>query len=142
MAKRTIDSFKRATARHLRLNQTNAEERLWRRLRRWPMEGTHFRRQVPIGPYIADFACMAAHLLTVHNTAEENVGRDDRTRWLENAGYRVIRLDNDITNNMDGVFESIYAAVHGSPNAEPSRSSISAGGVLRPKAPRPDAQVP
>jgi very-short-patch-repair endonuclease len=125
MAKRTIDSFKRATARHLRLNQTNAEERLWRRLRRWPMEGTHFRRQVPIGPYIADFACMAAHLIIEvdgsQHGLEENVGRDEiRTRWLENAGYRVIRFwNNDITNNMDGVLESIYAAVHGSPNAEP-----------------------
>src|SRR5262249_31098327 len=42
MAKRTIDSFKRDTARRLRLNQTGAEERLWRKLRHWPIEGTHF----------------------------------------------------------------------------------------------------
>jgi Protein of unknown function (DUF559) len=51
----------------------------------------------------------------------ENVTRDEaRTRWLESAGYRVIRFwNNDITNNMDGVLESIYAAVHGSTVAEP-----------------------
>ena len=125
MVKRTIDSFKRETARRLRLNQTCAEERLWQRLRRFPVQGTHFRRQVPIGPYIADFACMAAHLVIEVDGSQhgvgENVTRDEaRTRWLESAGYRVIRFwNNDITNNMDGVLESIYAAVHGSTVAEP-----------------------
>jgi very-short-patch-repair endonuclease len=126
MAKRTIDSFKRDTARRLRLNQTGAEERLWRKLRHWPIEGTHFRRQVPIGPYIADFACMAAHVIIEVDGSQhgvgENVIRDEvRTRWLEAAGYRVIRFwNNDLTNNMDGVLESIYAAVHGSTIAEPA----------------------
>jgi very-short-patch-repair endonuclease len=126
MAKRTIDSFKRDTARRLRLNQTSAEERLWRRLRDFPVQGTHFRRQVPIGSYIADFACMAAHLIIEVDGSQhgvgENVARDaERTRWLESAGYRVIRFwNNDITNNMEGVLESIYAAVHGSTIAEPA----------------------
>ena len=52
----------------------------------------------------------------------ENVARDAaRTRWLEAAGYRVIRFwNNDLANNMQGVLESIYAAVHGSTIAEPS----------------------
>jgi very-short-patch-repair endonuclease len=125
MAKRSIDSFRRETARHLRLNQTDAEARLWRRLRNWPIRGTHFRRQVPIGPYIVDFACMAAHLVIEMDGSQhgvsENVIRDEaRTRWLEAAGYRVIRFwNNDLVNNMDGVLESIYAAVHGSTIAEP-----------------------
>ena len=44
-----------------------------------------------------------------------------RTRWFEAAGYRVIRFsNNDLVNNMDGVFESIYVAVHGSPSSEPA----------------------
>jgi very-short-patch-repair endonuclease len=126
MAKRTIDSFKRDAARRLRLNQTDAEARLWRKLRHWPMEGTHFRRQVPIGPYIADFACMAAHLIIEVDGSQhgegENVIRDQvRTRWLEAAGYRVIRFwNNDLVNNMDGVLEAIYAAVHGSTIADPT----------------------
>src|SRR3981081_1500939 len=124
MGKRTIESFKRDTGRGLRLNQAAAEERLWQRLRRFPIQGTHFRRQVPIGPYIADFTCMAAHLIIEVDGSRrgvgENVTRDEaRTRWLESAGYRVIRFwNNDITNNMDGVLESIYAAVHGSTVAE------------------------
>jgi very-short-patch-repair endonuclease len=126
MAKRSIDSFRRDTARWLRLNQTDAEARLWRRLRNWPMQGTHFRRQVPIGPYIVDFACMAAHLVIEMDGSRhgvgENVVRDKaRTRWLEAAGYRVIRFwNNDLINNMDGVLESIYSAVHGSTIAEPT----------------------
>ncbi len=125
MAKRSIDSFRRNAARRLRLNQTDAEARLWRRLRNWPIQGTHFRRQVPIGPYIVDFACMAAHLVIEMDGSQhgvgENVMRDEaRTRWLQAAGYRVIRFwNNDLVNNMDGVLESIYAAVHGSTIAEP-----------------------
>jgi very-short-patch-repair endonuclease len=53
---------------------------------------------------------------------DENAARDAmRTRWLEAAGYRVVRFwNNDLVNNMDGVLESIYAAVHGSPNSEPA----------------------
>jgi very-short-patch-repair endonuclease len=126
VAKSTIDRFRRETARQLRLDQTDAEARLWRRLRHWPMDGTHFRRQVPIGPYVVDFACMAARLAIEldgsQHGEDENILRDEaRTRWLEAAGYRVIRFwNNDLISNMDGVLESIYAAVHGASNAEPS----------------------
>jgi very-short-patch-repair endonuclease len=99
MVKRSIDSFSRETARKLRLNETEAETRLWRHLRHWPMQGTHFRRQVPIGPYIVDFACMAARLVIEldgsQHGIDDNIARDQaRTRWLETAGYRVIRFWN------------------------------------------------
>jgi very-short-patch-repair endonuclease len=126
VAKRSIDSFRRDTARRLRLNQTDAEARLWRRLRNWPIQGTHFRRQVPIGPYIVDFACMAAHLVIEMDGSQHGVGENvildaARTRWLEAAGYRVIRFwNNDLINNMDGVLESIHAAIHGATSAEPA----------------------
>jgi very-short-patch-repair endonuclease len=126
MAKRSINAFRRDTARRLRLNQTDAEARLWRHLRHWPMEGTHFRRQVPIGAYVVDFACMAARVVIEldgsQHGLDNNVAHDAaRTCWLEAAGYRVIRFwNNDLINNMQGVLESIYAAVHGSTIAEPS----------------------
>ena len=126
VAKRSIDSFRRNAAHRLRLNQTDPEARLWRRLRNWPIQGTHFRRQVPIGPYIVDFACMAAHLVIEMDGSQhgigENVIRDEaRTRWLEAAGYRVIRFwNNDLVNNMDGVLERIFEAVHGSTIAAPA----------------------
>jgi very-short-patch-repair endonuclease len=120
----TISAFRRRAAR-LRENPTGAEDLLWRRLRRFPVSGTHFRRQVPIGPYVADFACMAARLIIEVDGSQH--GRDDllkrdeaRTRWLEAEGYRVLRFwNNDLTGNMDGVLEAIYAAIYGSSSAEP-----------------------
>jgi very-short-patch-repair endonuclease len=59
--KNSIDSFRKAAAQRMRTDATAAEARLWQHLRRHPMIGSHFRRQVVIGPYIADFACMADH---------------------------------------------------------------------------------
>ena len=115
--RRTIDSFRRDTARRLRANATNAEETLWRCLRHSPVLGTHFRRQVPIGRYVVDFACMAARLVIEvdgSQHAEGPVAETDkeRTRWLEAEGYRVLRFwNNDITQNIDGVLESIHHAI-------------------------------
>jgi very-short-patch-repair endonuclease len=115
--RRTIDSFRRDTARRLRANSTSAEALLWRYLRRSPVLGTHFRRQVPIGRYVVDFACMAAHLVVEvdgSQHAEGPVAEADlvRTRWLESEGYRVIRFwNNDIAQNIDGVIEAVHKEV-------------------------------
>jgi very-short-patch-repair endonuclease len=123
--RRTIDSFRRATARRLRANATSAEVIVWRQLRALETDGTHFRRQVPIGPYLADFACMAARLVIEidgsHHGEEPNKARDEeRTRWLETEGYRVIRFwNNDITQNPEGVLDVVHAALYGSRDAEP-----------------------
>jgi very-short-patch-repair endonuclease len=112
-------------AKRLRANTTAAEDLLWRKLRRFPMTGSHFRHQAPIGPYVADFACMAARLIIEVDGSQHgddgNRRRDDtRTRWLEAKGYRVLRIwNNDLTSNMDAVLEAIYAAVYGSSSAEP-----------------------
>src|SRR5260221_13241818 len=51
-------------ARQLRRNATDAERRLWSLLRRRQLAGFRFRRQVPIGPYIVDFACLARNSLS------------------------------------------------------------------------------
>ena len=122
---RTIDSFRRQTARRLRVNTTDAETKLWRYLRRLETKGTHFRRQVPIGPYVADFACMAARLVIEidgsQHAEDESKARDDkRTRWLESEGYRVVRFwNNDLVQNLDGVLDVIYGALYGSRDTEP-----------------------
>ena len=116
----TITSFRRRTARRLRETSTGAEQLLWRHLRRLPIAGTHFRRQVPIGPYVADFACMSVRLIIEvdgsQHASEAGLAKDEaRTRWLEAEGYRVLRFwNNDLTANMDGVLEKIYIAVRGS----------------------------
>ncbi len=122
---RTIDQCRRNTAKRLRQNATDAEARLWRHLKRLKMKGTHFRRQIPIDKYVVDFACPAAHLVVEVDGSQhgEDEGRRDdetRTQWLASEGYRVLRLwNNDVTHNIHGVMEAIYAAVYGSPAAEP-----------------------
>jgi len=119
-----INRFKRTTARRLRHNTTDAEVTLWRRLRRLEMRGTHFRRQVPIGNFIVDFACMATRLIVEIDGSQHGAGqglmRDrSRTRWLEVEGYRVLRFWNsEVAGNIDGVLEAIYEALYGSSVAE------------------------
>jgi very-short-patch-repair endonuclease len=113
----------RLMARRLRRQTTDAEKRLWRALRKFDLEGSHFRRQIPIGPYIADFGCMAARLLievdgSQHGDDRKRAYDAARTRWLAKEGYRVLRFwNNDISNNMNGVLEAIYAAIYGSSSA-------------------------
>jgi very-short-patch-repair endonuclease len=125
MERRTIDSFRRATPRRLRANSTAAETLMWRQLGRLGTKGTHFRRQVPIGPYIADFACLASRLVVEIDGSqhgdEPNRSRDEkRTRWLESEGYRIIRFwNNDITQNAAGVMDVICAALYGTRHTAP-----------------------
>src|SRR5262245_30980989 len=57
-------SIRRAAAKRLRANTTPHERTLWRALKELPIEGTHFRRQAPIGPYVVDFFCPARRLLS------------------------------------------------------------------------------
>jgi very-short-patch-repair endonuclease len=104
---------------------TEAEKRLWRHLRELRIPGTHFRRQVPIGPYVVDFCCHSAKLVIEvdggqHNEATE-VQRDAvRTAWLSSRGYRVLRLwNNEVLGNSQGVLESIIDALN-TPTPDPS----------------------
>ena len=117
--------FRRATARRLRANQTGAEIELWRELRKLETKGTHFRRQVPIGRYVADFACMASRLVieldgSQHGEDPTKARDETRTRWLESEGYRVLRFwNNDRNENFDGALETIYATLYGSRDVAP-----------------------
>ena len=98
-------------ARALRANQTEAEKRLWWRLRGKQVEGFRFRRQAPIGPYIADFVCPSEKLIIEVDGGQhaENEEYDAaRTALLEDAGYRVLRFwNNEVFENLDGVLERI-----------------------------------
>jgi very-short-patch-repair endonuclease len=116
-------SIRRAAAKKLRANTTPHERILWRALRELPMEGTHFRRQAPIGPYIVDFFCPAKQLVIEldgghHNESDE--AQRDRVRqgWLEKVGYRVIRFWNsEISGDLNAVLERIYLELYGSRDA-------------------------
>ena len=121
MAPRSIQSFRRETARRLRAQSTDAESRLWRHLRCSPLMGSHFRRQVSMGRYIADFACMAARLVIGSQHADPERLQTDRVRtaWFRSQGYRVIRFwNNEITENIEGVLEAIYVELYGSRETE------------------------
>lgn len=100
---------------------------LWRALRELPLEGSHFRRQAPIGPYVVDFFCPAKRLIIEldgghHN--DDEIARRDRERqdWLEKEGYRVIRFWNsEIAADLTGVLERIYVELYGSREADVAR---------------------
>ncbi len=98
-------------ARHLRRTMTDAERLLWRHLRGRQLGGHKFRRQVPVGRYIADFLCQEARLIVELDGGQhaERADYDDkRTAVLESLGYRVIRFWNtDVLANTDGVLTTI-----------------------------------
>ena len=98
-------------ARTLRTNATDAEILLWSRLRRRQIGGHRFRRQHPIGGYVADFACVSQRLVIELDGGQhsERRRRDEaRTQDLEALGYRVLRFWNDdVFSDLDGVVERI-----------------------------------
>jgi very-short-patch-repair endonuclease len=116
MPKRPISDFKRKAAKALRANTTTAEDILWRHLRRLEVRGSHFRRQVPIGPYVADFACLKERLIievdgSQHGEDANSRRDEDRTRWLNLEGYRVLRFWNhDVMSKTEAVMEAIHDA--------------------------------
>lgn len=120
MSKRSIPDFKRKTAQRLRAGSTEAETVLWRRLRHLKIEGSHFRRQVVIGPYIADFACLATQLIievdgSQHGDAGKQRRDEARAAWLESEGYRIVRFwNNDVLRDTEAVMTAIYELVSNS----------------------------
>jgi very-short-patch-repair endonuclease len=104
-------------ARALRRNETAAEIKLWEALRAKRLHGFKFVRQLPIGSYIADFACRSQMLIVevdgaTHGEANELAHDAQRTRFLERQGWRVLRVWNiDVFENLTGVCDSILLAL-------------------------------
>ncbi|HEY4164247.1 MAG TPA: endonuclease domain-containing protein [Dongiaceae bacterium] len=98
-------------ARRLRRDMTDAEKRLWSRIRDRQISAFQFRKQVPIGSYIVDFCCLKEKLAIEVDGGQhsEMINTDaERTAWLEANGYRVLRFwNNDVLQNTDGVVEAI-----------------------------------
>ena len=110
----------------LRKNMTDAEIRLWQRLRGRQIAGCKFRRQHPFLDYVLDFVCLEKHLVVEldggqHLGNERDQLRDGR---LHEAGFRVLRFwNNQVLREMDAVVEVIRAALQGdTPVATPSPS--------------------
>jgi very-short-patch-repair endonuclease len=107
----------RANARALRRNSTDAERVLWSELRAGRLNGVIFRRQVPIGSYVADFICHAAKLVIEldggqHFSNEGERADARRSAVIEATGFKVLRFSNlDVMTNRAGVLETIATTV-------------------------------
>ncbi len=84
-------------ARSLRRTMTEAERVIWTKLRGRRFAQFKFRRQVPLGPFIVDFLCFE-RTLVIELDGGQHVRRkhydEERSRWLQEQGYRVVRIWN------------------------------------------------
>ena len=97
-------------ARELRRDMSDTERRVWSRLRRKQLAGFRFRRQVPIGDYFADFACLSARLVVEIDGPLHGEAADARkTAQLESQGFRVARFSvDDVDQSLDDVMDAIF----------------------------------
>jgi very-short-patch-repair endonuclease len=104
-------------SRVLRSQPISAEAKLWAALRNRHLGGHKFVRQMPIGPYFADFACRECKVVVeadggTHSTDEEVAHDAKRTSDLRALGYRVFRICNDhVYHNIDCVLDELLAFV-------------------------------
>ena len=103
-----------ALQRNLRNCMTDAENRLWQRLRSRQIAGCKFRRQHPFLDYVLDFVCLENRLVVEvdggqHQECEQDVVRDRR---LNEAGFRVLRFwNNQVLQETEAVVEVIWTAL-------------------------------
>jgi very-short-patch-repair endonuclease len=104
-----------ARAKELRNQATPAERSLWKAMSRRQIAGYKFSRQMPIGPYFADFLCREAMLVIELDGYSHNLQQDYDTRrdtYMADQGYKVIRFTNaDVLGNVDGVVQTIAVAL-------------------------------
>ena len=119
-------------ANHLRKNMTDAEKVLWFYLKKG-IEGFKFRRQHPIGIYIADFYCHKAKLIveidgSIHNQKDVKNADETRQKELEGWGYQVIRFTNQqVITQADRVIASIAKSLTGIFNIQKQNASSKDG---------------
>jgi very-short-patch-repair endonuclease len=146
-------------AKNMRQTMTNAEVILWSRLRRKQVHGVAFRRQHPIGPFIADFACWEARLVIEvdgpsHISDEAQANDAHRTDFLNQQGWQVLRVwNNDIYGNLHGVMDAISirvwenlqaieTALNFSSPAQRGRCHKGGMGVFSSESAMPEANTP
>jgi very-short-patch-repair endonuclease len=101
--------------RNLRKNPTPAEKKLWSRLKDRQVNGVKFRRQHAIGNYIPDFCAIKEKLIIELDGSqhlEQEEYDNERTKYFESLGYKVIRFwNNQIMNDMNSVILAITYAL-------------------------------
>lgn len=132
-------------ARRLRHAPTDAEQALWKALRRKALYGASFRRQHPVGPYyVLDFYCPSARLAVEidggqHALPEAQAHDRRRDAWLAGKNIRMLRFwNNEVSSNLDGVLQTIVTALNlgTTPSRRTTRADLPlAGGGDRSKRP-------
>ncbi|HXA24821.1 MAG TPA: endonuclease domain-containing protein [Acetobacteraceae bacterium] len=111
-----------AHAKTTRRAATPAERRLWQALRKHQLGGLQFRRQMPLGPFIADFYCPTARLVVEVDGVSHIDSPTDASRdvWIRDQGIRVFRVTNlDVLSNLHGVLIAIRQAAQPTPPPNP-----------------------
>ena len=103
---------------------TDAEQRLWYRLRAHRFQNLKFKRQAPIGPYVVDFICFDYKLIVEIDGGQhaENSRDKKRDAWLSCEGYRILRFWNDdVLRRTNAVLEEIAIAIQSAVTPLPAR---------------------
>lgn len=112
-----ITRVTRKRAKALRRERTKAEETMWDNLRDFRARSARFRRETPIGPYIADFAWLSRRIVIEvdGDSHETEAGRKHdkrRDTWLDGQGFKVLRFDNDLVLEApDHVFLTVQSVI-------------------------------
>jgi very-short-patch-repair endonuclease len=96
----------------MRIEATDIERKLWLLLRDRRLAGFKFRRQVPIGPYIADFVSFSARLIVEVDGGQHAESAKDQRRdqWLAQENFKVVRYwNNDVLQNPEGVLNDLLS---------------------------------
>ena len=121
--------------RTARKQATPAENRLWQSLRASQLNGFKFRRQVWLGPFVADFFCASAKLIVEvdgDSHASQQAYDQRRTDWLAGEGFRLVRVTNaDVMHNLGGVLEHLASLL-----PSPSQPAMPAGPLPLPSRER------
>ena len=137
-----VSARQRNNAKSMRRIMTEAELKLWNEVRAHRLMGMSFRRQVPIGPYIVDFAC-AKHRLIIEVDGSQHaeasaVERDEaRSAYLASCGWTILRFWNDdVLRDIDGVCQHIVVSAGlGAPEMPFDAMRVAA--ARHPEEPRP-----
>jgi very-short-patch-repair endonuclease len=111
-ARYTQQTLERAKA--LRRSLTEQEKKLWGALRDRRLGGFKFRKQQPIGPFIADFVCQEQRLIVEVDGSQHADSESDEARdaFLKAKGYRILRVwNNEVNGNLSGVLMAVLAAL-------------------------------
>lgn len=140
MGEKRIPPSRVQRAPELRREMTDAERALWRVLRERQVEGRKFRRQVPLGAYVADFACLEAKLVVEVDGGQHGDARDaHRDRWLREQGFRVLQFrNNEVAGNLEGVYQRVVDALGEATVQREAAPWSQAGHVLSERQPHPN----